>query len=130
MVFFNGTGIIGILEALDDEELDMASYFISVIITRLCRLNCGSTAMKFTPYVDLLSSVHRRRMRPECTERDLQTLSKNMDDFKGETCRVLASYQPSGLVNMKFNFFKHLTEDLGLVESIECFHTGLYKANT
>lgn len=51
-------------------------------------------------------------MKPGWTERNLQTPSENIDDFKSEARRVFANYQPSRMGTMKFHLLEYITEDV------------------
>lgn len=113
------------LEPFDYKALGMVSSFIRGTVHWLCRLDCNSVTKMLTLYADLLSSVYQMGMRPEQTERDLRKLSKSIDDFKCEACRVFENYLPSGNGTMKSLLREHLTEDLQSVVTTESLHAGL-----
>lgn len=71
--FFNDSGI-GVLEVSEYEVMDMVSPFIGAIADRFCGLDCGFVTEVFTPYVDVINLMYRRRRRPGWTKNEFQQL--------------------------------------------------------
>lgn len=65
-------------------------------------------------------------MGPVWADSYLQILSKDVEEFKSEDCRVFAIFQSSGMGSIIFYVLELLTEDLQPVKGIEYLHAGFY----
>lgn len=127
-VFLNETSIIEMVEASSYEELDMLSTLIGLVVERLCGLEYCLIENTFTLSFDLLRLGHRGEMIAGWTKIDLQTLPKNIDDFKSEACRYYANYRQSTMGSRKYHLLEHLIGDLRSVRNIEYLLAKLNEA--
>lgn len=81
--FFLDTGVIGMLEASDYDNMDMVSTFIAALIDTCCGTSEDAPVTEsFTQYVDLNELISSRATVPGWIEEDFEKLTKLISSFK------------------------------------------------
>lgn len=125
---FCETAIMEMLEAPAYKALNKMSSSVRATNGRLGRLGWVLITRTFTLYVEFLRFCTFGRMKPRRSECELQTVPKDIEDFKIHNCRAFGNFQLPGMGTVKYHFLQHHTGDLWLVRSIEYILAGLFHA--
>lgn len=125
--FFTETGVVGMIEGKDYDNLDMVFPFVGAIIDRCCGLSDAPLASCFTRYTDMFNLTFRYCRRPGWSNGELHQLSSMLEALKREATSVFSRYQPSEMKTCKWHGLDHLLDDIRDVGNVHCLHGGLFE---
>lgn len=128
--FFIQYGILGMLEAVDYENIDHISLLWGGNGRfTLWQHRNGTGDRSVSLYVDLNDTIQRRFCRSGWTENELILLGAQINSFRNLSAKVFGSYQLSNTVSPKWHATSHLADLMKRIESFEYLDSGTFESS-